>query len=128
MTAYTATLLTRHNSVRISAKLLKALPAEVAQAVKDVQSGHPNVKSLNLLTVTPDYTFYVGEGNEFTLILGEAQRRMEVVAEHNSGAAGLLPTAAIGHEFKAPEGAWVLRVSYYTRYWLDVYNVQPRQL
>lgn len=106
---------------RISKKSYAAFPKEVSEAIRAIADDY-GMKSLTFIAVTPAYKWWVGEGERYTLIAGDVVRSAEVVAEHNIGAAGVVD--GIGSKFQMPVGGWVLRVSYYTKYFLDVYNVQ----
>lgn len=106
---------------RISKKLLAELPAEVAEAVKRIQDGHPNIKSATVTTVNSDHEWYMGENEEYTKIYGEDSASVETAAEHRMGAANQYNR--IGTRFTAPVGGWVLRVNYYDKYYLTIYHV-----
>lgn len=110
---------------RISQKALGAFPQTVSSAIRALADDY-QIKSLTFITVDPAHSWWVGEGERYTLIYGEEIRSAEVVAEHNLGAAGVVH--AIGTTFTAPVGAWVLRISYYGKFFLDAYNVQSTQL
>lgn len=110
---------------RISKKSMTALPAAVAEAVRDIQDGHPNIKSFTFHAVTPSHEFRPWENETWTVVMADDQRSIETAAEHRMGASGQYD---FGGAFKAPVGAFVLRISYYTRYFLDIYNVQPAPL
>lgn len=49
-----------------------------------------------------------------------------MVHSNTVGASGL--NHDIGGKFTPPVGTWVIRVYYYTKYWMDICNVVPRQL
>lgn len=119
MNAYKTVFSTK---TRISKKALAELPPEVADAVRDIQSGHPNIKSFTFTGVEHDYPFYAGEGYEITVIVNDRRSSVEMAAEHNAGSAGV--SYRIGESFTAPVGAFVLVVTYYDKYYLTVYNVQ----
>ena len=110
---------------RISKRALSAFPEPVSAAIQ-AYADDLNLKSLTFIVVDPAHSWWVGEGERYTLIYGEEQQAAEVVAEHNIGAAGVIH--AIGTTFTAPVGAWVLQVYYYGKFFLNVYNVQTDQL
>lgn len=122
------TVLKTFRNIRLDTTTMQraAYPAAVKAAISLIRARHPGIKTFTYRTVDEAQTFYVGEGEEFSLVLGEERSQVDVVAEHNIGGEGL--AFAIGHQFKAPVGAFVLRVSYSGRYFLDIYNVQPTQL
>lgn len=113
-------------TVRISKKSLAAFPASVSEAIRSIQAGHPNIKSFSYAVVTPDHKFYTGEGYQYTVVYGDDSNHVEMVAEHNIGSSNV--SHRIGETFTCKVGAFVLLVSYYTKYFLDIYNVQETPL
>lgn len=105
-----------------SGKVAAALPAEVKTAVIDMAG--PYVKSFNLIAVQEGWKCFAGEGDRIAIVYGEQAARVEMAAEHNVGASGL--SYDIGAAVIPPVGAFIIRVSYYGGYIMNVYNVQPK--
>lgn len=120
------TVIQTARNIRISKKSMSAFPENVVIAIKNIQYFHPNIKSFNFSIVTEDFKFYSGEGYEFDVIIGDNQASIEMVNESTVGSNGV--SYSIGSEFKCSVGSFVLEVSYYTKYFLHVYNVQPKQI
>lgn len=119
------TTINEKRSIRVSKKSLAAFPTEVSEAIKFLADDY-QIKSFSFKSVTADTKFYAGEGHRYTVITGEKQSSVEMVAEHNFGASGV--SYNIGQEFTVPVGSFVLKISYYTKFWLDVTNVQPNEI
>jgi hypothetical protein len=110
--------------IRISKKLKSALPTNVAQAVEDLAESY-NIKSLSLRSEPAGYQLRAGEGERIRILQGDLDADVEMIAAHNLGATGL--SMKIGERTPPlPAGTWIIRVSYYTRYWMDLINIgQP---
>ncbi len=112
-------------SIRISKKLLSTLPKIVADEIKRLADDY-GIKSLTYKHEAAPYRLYLGEGDRITLIRGEQVGSLEMVAEHNIGAAGV--SHQIGDSFNVPVGTTIIRISYYAKFWMDVVNVGPYRL
>jgi len=57
--------------------------------------------------------------------MGEETASVEMVHSNTVGAAGLAHD--IGTIKTPPVGAWIIRIHYYTKYWMDIVHiVEPR--
>lgn len=119
------TTISETRKIRVSKKSMAAFPSEVSEAIKTLADDY-QIKSFSFKSVTADTKFYAGEGHRYTVITGENKSSVEMVAEHNFGASGV--SYNIGSEFKVPVGSFVIRISYYTKFWMDVTNVQPNEI
>lgn len=110
---------------RVSKKLLSQYPTPVADRIKEIADDF-DVKSVAEYTVSSDFKFYVGEGDRFYgLVADGREASFEVVANHNLGAANV--SHKIGSKFSMPAGTFLIRVHYYTRYWMDVYRIEEKE-
>jgi hypothetical protein len=110
-------------AIRISkgGKFAKMFPDPVADKIRRVAQDY-GIKSFDHESTVPSKKFYVGEGDRYTGIFADGQSAgFEVVSEHNLGASGL--SHAIGEQFQMPGGTYLVRVYYYTKYFMNVYTV-----
>lgn len=105
--------------IRISKKLATEIPAEVYAAIV-AAADHTNIKSFSY-EQKPTHKIYAGEGERYTVIYMGQAMSVEMVAEHNLGAANV--RHEIGSVVNVPAGTVVIRVGYYGRYYMDVVNV-----
>jgi hypothetical protein len=111
--------------IRISKKLLKELPTMVAEKVKRLADGY-GIKSTTIESKPEGYKVYPREGDRVEMVYGENSQGIEFFTENSVGASGVSYNLS-GHT-EPPAGTWVIRVSYYTKYWMDIVNVGQRQL
>ena len=115
------------NHLEGKGQIAKSFPEDVRDAILQMVNEHSNlVKSFMFRAVEEGYKFYAGEGYSYKLVVGEDQRAVEMVAEHNLGASGL--SHAINAEIVVPVGGFLIQVGYYGGYIMTVYNVQPKVL
>lgn len=113
-------------NLRGTGKVAKSFDPAVRNAILAMADTHPSLKSFTFHAVTPAYKFYAGEGYEYTMVVGEEQRGIEMVAEHNLGAANV--SHAINAPITVPVGGFLITISYYGGYIMNVYNVQPERI
>lgn len=112
--------------IRISNKLNETFPAPVVQKIQAIGKDH-GIKSFGMITVGENKTFYIGEGEGYTGITADGKTAsFEVVSANNIGAAGL--SHRIGSQFSMPAGTFLIRTSYYTKYFMDVYYIAPKMI
>lgn len=110
---------------RIANPLLSQLPPLVAKKVKELAEDY-SIKSATLLTYPERWKMHAGEGERFVVFLGEEMQSVEMVHSNTVGAAGLCYD--IGSTAVPPAGAWIIRIHYYTRYWMDIVNIVHKEL
>jgi hypothetical protein len=113
-------------SRRISKTLLKELPKTVSNEVSRLKEDYQNLKSAWIGTVSEGHTFHCGEGERYVVIINDRVEDVEMVHSNTVGASGL--NYDIGGKFTPPVGTWIIRVYYYTKYWMDICNVVPRAI
>lgn len=99
-------------------------PERVADEIRLIAKTH-RVKSFEALTVTSSRVFFVGEGDYIHGVMGNGTGPIfgfQTVSQHNVGGSGM--SHAIGEEFNMPNGSYLIRVFYYTKYWMTVYRIQ----
>lgn len=109
---------------RISKKLYKSLPEDVAATLRGVVARHPTIKSLRLVNEPEGYKVYHSEGDEYTYHYAGQEMTLQMASEHTLGASGV--RHEIGQESTAlPAGTVVFRVWYagIDGYQLTVYAV-----
>lgn len=107
-----------------SGKFGKLFPKPVADRIREIASEYSNLKSLSFSLKSASDKFYVGEGERYEGIMGNGKSvGFETVSANTIGGMGL--SWRIGDSFRMPEGVYLVRVSYYTRYWMDVYFITP---
>lgn len=102
---------------RIAKPLLKNLPQKVAERVEALAVEY-RIKSATVLVYQHGWKLYAGEGDRFEFIMGEETASVEMVHSNTVGAAGLAHD--IGTIKTPPVGAWIIRIHYYTKYWMDI--------
>lgn len=115
------------DKIRISRKMYQTFPTNVADAITRIAEDY-RIKSFTFKTVAEDYKFYVGEGDSYTGISADGRTAgFETVSAETIGAMGV--SHRIGAQFAMPAGSYVIRVSYYTKYWMDVvYKVSGKMI
>lgn len=111
--------------VRLSKKFYAELPANVASRIESIAADY-RIASATFNAVAEGYKVYAGEGDRIEIIVGEKSAAVEMVSENTLGASGLCHS--IGAQTTPPVGAFVVTVSYYTKYWMTIDNVQPRAI
>lgn len=116
----------RKKRVQVSKKFFASVPSLVAEKVKFLAENY-GIKSLTLDTITEGYQYSAGEGQKVVVVYGNESRGVEMVSQNSLGAAGVC------HDIGArtpplPAGAWLIVISYYTKYWMTVSNVVPKRL
>ena len=112
--------------VRLSKRLQGELPGNVWDVVQR-EAQERRIVTISLTTRPEGTKFYAQEGGSTTVVYGErTSKSVEMVAEHNLGAAGLAHD--IGSEIAPPVGAWVIQTYYYNRYCMEVTNITARAL
>jgi hypothetical protein len=107
-----------------SGKFAKLFPKPVARRIREIASEYSNLKSLSFTTESASKRFYVGEGERYEGIFADGKSAgFETVSANTIGASGL--SHAINSQFQMPEGVYLVRVSYYTRYFMDVIFIGP---
>lgn len=110
---------------RISKKLLTSLPENVAEMVKHLADDY-NIKSAKICTMAEGYKVYASEGDRVEVIYGERSQGVEFVSANTLGASGLCHD--LNGSFVPPVGAWIVRVWYYDKYYMDIGNIVPQQI
>ena len=110
---------------RIAKPLLSQLPQNVAEKVRELAEDY-HIRSATLLTYPEGYKIYAGEGDRFVVFLGEEMQSVEMVHSSTVGAAGLCYD--IGSTATPPAGVWIIRIHYYTKYWMDIVNIVHKEL
>lgn len=110
---------------RVAGPLLRALPDRVSERVKALADGY-GIKSASVVVYPYGWKVYAAEGDRFELIMGEQSASIEMVSERTLGAAGL--SHDIGATGIPPVGAWIIRIHYYTKYWMEIINIADSQL
>jgi hypothetical protein len=105
---------------RISKKSLAEFPAPVAEAIKNISDDY-GIASMTYEPKPEGYGYYIGEGDRVQVVMNDRSKSIQTVSESTLGAAGLFH--GIGTKVTAPAGAFILVVSYYTKYFLTVYNI-----
>lgn len=105
--------------VRISKKLAREIPAEVYAAIVRM-ADHTEIKSFSY-SAKPTHKLYAGEGDRFCIIYMGEEMSVEMVSECNVGAANV--RHEIGSVVPVPAGTVVIRVGYYSGYYMEVVNV-----
>lgn len=114
------------NTIRISKKLTQMFPAEVVTKINDIAADY-RIKAFTLETVSEDKVFVIGEGEKYTGISADGRTAgFEVVSANTIGASGL--SHRINSQFAMPAGSYLIRVSYYTKYFMDVYQISPKMI
>jgi hypothetical protein len=109
---------------RVSKKLLSQYPGAVAVRIKAIADDF-EAKSVAEHTVSPNFQFHVGEGDRFYGMTADGmEASFEVVAQHNVGAADV--SHKIGSKFSMPDSTFLIRVHYYTKYFVDVYRIEEK--
>lgn len=105
----------------------KTFPAQVASRIRSIAGEYHNLKSLIYHRVSPGEWFYVAEGERYLGIKADGTiAGFEVVSASTLGASGL--SHKIGERFSMPANTWLVRVSYYTRYYMDVYAIGSNEI
>lgn len=108
-------------------KFSKMFPRNVANEIRKIAEEYPNVRSVNITDVDQDYTFYVGEGYNYTGLASNGKKaRFQVVSENTIGAMNV--SHRIGERFSMPEGTYLVQVSYYSGYHMTVYRIGLKEL
>lgn len=108
--------------IRITAKNLFPFHPALVEAIQEVAARYPNIKSFSLTEVHEgSRAFFGGEGDAIIRLNGFDRLSIEMVSDSTVGAAGV--SHQIGRSFAPKAGEYVLVVSYYGRYFLDVYRI-----
>jgi len=114
------------SKIRISKKLTEKFPAVVVAKIIEIAASH-NIKTFDFDVTFPGKVFVIGEGDHYTGIDATGKEAaFEAIADHNVGASGL--THKIGQEFFMPAGSFLIRVSYYSGYYMTVYQISPKMI
>src|SRR3990167_3371024 len=109
------------SKIRISKKLSKMFPPVVAAKIVEVAANY-QIKSFDFDVTLPGKIFVIGEGDRYCGITATGETAaFEAIASHNVGASGL--SHRIGQEFFMPAGSFLIRVSYYSGYYMMVYQI-----
>lgn len=109
-----------------SGEFTKTFPAEVAATIREIAADY-GIKSITTRPQTSSKEFIVGEGYRYTGIHSDGrQASFEVVSANTIGAAGL--SHAINSRFRMPAGSWLIIVSYYCGYWMEVVQITGEEL
>lgn len=116
-----------NQKLRIGKKSLAALPAKVSAEINRIKEDY-NIASFNLLTVAEGFTLYPGEGEEYTVIVGDNQKNVKMFNQESVGALNVCYSLQ-GHPVM-PVGAWVIILTgwYMGKRSLSVYNVVNDQI
>lgn len=113
-------------NLRGNGKVAKSFPANVRDAILAMADAHPSLKSFSFKAVDETYKFSAGEGYEYSMVVGDDKRSIEMVSEDTVG--GMNLSFAIGAPITVPVGGFLITVCYYGGYMMDVYNVQPARV
>jgi len=113
---------------RISKSVVNTLKGVLPDAAEKLQflADDYGFKSFTYRLVDSSHKFYLGEGDRFHVVSPEGSGEIEVVAEHNLGAAGV--SHSIGKGFNVPVGSFVFHVWYMGKYFLTVYHVGDKSI
>lgn len=117
------------SKVRISksGKFSKLFPAPVAKRIREIADEYSNIKSITFTNESSSKVFYVGEGERYEGIFTNGESTgFETISANTVGGSGL--SWRINDSFRMPEGVYLVRVSYYTRYFMDVIFIGPEAL
>ena len=105
-------------------KLKELLPLVIQNRVIGIAEQF-RIAQADYQTVDPDKVFVVGEGESYFGFWEDGREAsFEVVSQNTIGASGL--SYSINSQFSMPNGTYLVRVSYYTRYWMDIYKIQNK--
>ena len=104
---------------RISKKTLSQMPTEIAEQIRQIGE-HYGVKSFTFQNVAAGHKVYHAEGSRYTYIYGQDTMKVEMVAEHNLGAADV--RHEIGAQVAIPAGTTVIEVWYMGGFGMHVVN------
>jgi len=110
--------------IRISkkGKFANEFPVNVANRIREISSSYTRLKSLEIEDCDQTKTFYVGEGESYTGIKSDGEEvAFKVVSQNTIGAANV--SHSIGEQFNMPPESYLVKISYYTRYFMTVYRV-----
>jgi hypothetical protein len=107
---------------------LAELPVEVAEVVRDLGEDYRLMgKNVTVCTVEEGYQRTMGEGERIEILFGERRMGGEMVHSDTVGATGV--HYDIGAKTPPmPAGTWFVLVYYYSRYWMQIANVVPKQI
>lgn len=110
------------SKVRISKKSLAAFPAEVSERIAAIAESY-RISSMRFNRESEGFYYIAGEGERIEAVYGKNRKAVEMVSENSLGASGV--NHSIGARLDLPVGSFLIVVSYYTRYFMSVYNIVP---
>jgi hypothetical protein len=103
-------------------KFAKEFPKNTANKIRSVAETYHGLKSVEIVDCTQEKTFYVGEGESYTGIKPDGQQvGFKVVSQNTIGASNL--SHSIGKSFNMPPESYLIKVSYYTKYFMTIYRI-----
>jgi hypothetical protein len=107
---------------RIGRKGLTGMPEAVQQRLREFGERF-HVASFDHQVIDARRSFPIMEGNRFCGFGADGQEAsFETVTSDTIGASGV--SYAIGKRFCMPVGSWLIRVQYYTRFFIEVFEVK----
>lgn len=110
--------------IRISKKSMGELPPAVAEQITALRSRF-SFHSFTLVKKPEGFSYIVGEGEHVTAVMDGKVVSAETASMNNLDGVGV-KIGGIGSRITPPAGAWLIVISYYTRYFCTVYSFGPK--